>query len=313
MKLTELRYIIALARERHFGRAAEACFVSQPTLSVAIRKLEEELGVEIFERTPGEVMLTPAGEDIVKQAHKVLAEVEQIRGIARQGDDPLAVPLRVGAIYTVGPYLFPRLISKVHRMAPQMPLLIEENYTAVLSEHLRDGRLDVIIIALPFDEPNVVTLPLYDEPFMVAMPADHPWQKYKHIPDSALNEADVFLLGSGHCFRDQVLNAFPQLAQRINQGRMQRTLEGGSLETIRHMVASGAGVTILPCSAVQSSENNLVGYRPFKSLAPSRQVALAWRKSFTRPRAIEILRQAIQSCELPCIRPLKSSRSKASK
>jgi len=305
MTLTELRYIIAVAHLRHFGRAAEACYVSQPTLSVAIRKLEQKLGVSLFERSPGDVRLTPIGERIVEQAEKVLAEADKITAIAKEGEDPLSVNLRVGAIYTIGPYLFPSLINTIQQLTPQMPLMLEENYTAVLSERLKRGEVDAAIVALPFDEPNITTLPLYDEKFVVAMPVSHPWTTQDEVSGEELHHERVFLLGAGHCFREQVLEAFPQLAENINHP-MQQTLESSSLETIRQMVAGGAGVTILPCSAT-NRQHEAVCYRPLKSPAPRRRVAIAWRKSFSRPQAIECLQQAIQSCKIPCLEMLASA------
>ena len=166
MTLTELRYIVAVARERHFGRAAETCFVSQPTLSVAVKKLEDELGVTLFERGPGEVSVTPAGQKIVEQAQRVLEEASRIREIAAAGKDPLAGPVRLGAIYTIGPYLLPKLIPILRRSAPAMQLLIQENFTHVLGEELKNGQVDVILVALPFDEPGIATRAVYDEPFM---------------------------------------------------------------------------------------------------------------------------------------------------
>ena len=304
MTLTELRYIVSLARTRHFGRAAESCFVSQPTLSVAIRKLEEELGVALFERGTSEVAVTPIGERIVEQAQRVLEESAAIKSIAQQGRDQLLGPLRLGAIYTIAPYLLPSLIPGLHQLAPQMPLHLEENFTARLAERLKQGELDVIIIALPFAEPGVVTQALYDEPFMVAMPKTHPWCKKKLIPGAQLAEENLLLLGSGHCFRDQVLQACPALNRSsAAPGSMQRTFEGSSLETIRHMVASGAGITVLPCSAIGPSqhESKLLAFRPFAAPVPGRRVALAWRKSFPRPQALEAVRQAALAALLPCV------------
>ena len=307
MTLTELRYIVAVARERHFGRAAEACFVSQPTLSVAVKKLEDELGVALFERRANDVAVTSQGERIVEQAQRILEEVESLRQIAAAGRDPLAAPLRLGAIYTIGPYLLPFLIPALRKRAPKMPLQIEENFTAVLSERLRHGELDAIVISLPFEEPGILTLPLYDEPFVVALPADHPWTRKKSIKATDLPQDNLLLLGSGHCFRDQVLKVCPAL-NRSAAGSMQRTLEGSSLETIRHMVASGAGITVLPCSSVATAapERRLLTIRPFASPAPSRRVALAWRKSFPRPQAIETLRQALADSRLDCVEPVRS-------
>jgi len=304
MTLTELRYIVSLARTRHFGRAAEACFVSQPTLSVAIRKLEEELGVALFERGASEITVTPVGERVVEQAQRVLEETAAIKLIAQQGRDPLLGPLRLGAIYTIAPYLLPHLIPALHRLAPNMPLHLDENFTTRLTERLKQGELDAIIIALPFEEPGIVTQALYDEPFVVALPNSHPWCEKKTITSSELSQESLLLLGSGHCFRDQVLQVCPALNRSAAApGSIQRILEGSSLETIRHMVASGAGLTVLPCSAVGPAqhENRLLAFRPFAAPVPSRRVALAWRKSFPRPQALDAVRQAILAASLPCV------------
>ena len=304
MTLTELRYIVAVARERHFGRAAESCFVSQPTLSIAIRKLEEELGVTLFERGASEITITPIGGQIVEQASRVLEESALIKHIAQQGKDPLSGPLRLGAIFTIGPSLLPHLIPLLHKRAPNMPLLIQESFTTRLSEQLKQGEVDVIIISLPFEESGIVTQPLYDEPFQVVAPAKHAWEKRKTIPAHDLATETLLLLGSGHCFRDQVMKVCPALNRfSATPGSMQQTLEGSSLETIRHMVASGAGVTVLPCSAIGASkqENKLLVFRPFSKPIPTRRVALAWRKRFPRPEAVEVVRQAVLACDLPCV------------
>ena len=301
MTLTELRYIVAVARERHFGRAAQSCFVSQPTLSVAIKKLEDELGVTLFERGPGEVTVTPVGTRVVEQAQRVLEEASRIKEIAAAGRDPLAGPLRLGAIYTIGPYLLPKLIPVLRRKAPTMQLMIQENYTHRLAEMLKQGEVDAILVALPFAEPGVATRALYDEPFLVAVPQGHPLEKKKHISSDELAKESLLLLGSGHCFRDQVLDLCSS-TQRSNRGALARTLEGGSLETIRQMVASGVGVTVLPSTSVAPGEgasSDLIRVRPFTRPIPDRRVVLAWRKSFPRPEAIEVLRQAILECDLP--------------
>jgi LysR family hydrogen peroxide-inducible transcriptional activator len=310
MTLTELRYIVAVARERHFGRAAEACFVSQPTLSVAVKKLEEELGVAIFERGSGEVALTPTGERIVAQAQRVLEEAAAIKEIAKQGKDPLAGPLHIGVIFTIGPYLLPRLVPLLHKRAPQMPLSIEENYTAVLAEKLKRGDIDVAIVALPFEEQGVVTRPVYDEAFVVAVPRDHPWAARKSIRADDLAKESLLLLGTGHCFRDQVLNACPALNRSsATPGTIQKTVEGSSLETIRLMVASGLGLTVLPASAVpaKARAGDLLSYVPFTRPAPDRRVVLAWRKTFPRAQAVEALRQAILAADVPGIEPLAAT------
>lgn len=305
MTLTELRYIAALARERHFGRAAEACFVSQPTLSVAVKKFEEELGVALFERAKNEVTVTPVGERIAQQARRVLDEMEGVKRIAQQAQDTLAGHLRIGAIYTIGPYLFPCLVPILHDTAPRMPLVIEENYTARLRERLVQGELDAVLVCLPFEEPGVVTLPLYDEPFMVMVPAAHPWARGKTIATDDLSTQTVLLLGAGHCFRDQVVAACPScVGPPAAEGGLQKAVEGSSLETIRHMVASGMGITVLPCTAAAGPgqyASELTVIRPFATTPPQRRVALAWRVSFPRPQAIEVLRQAIRACALDCV------------
>ncbi|MBZ0106737.1 MAG: LysR family transcriptional regulator [Sulfuricella denitrificans] len=304
MTLTELRYIVSLASTRHFGRAAEACFVSQPTLSVAIRKLEDELGITLFERGTSEITITPIGEQVVEQAQRVLEEATAIKTIAQQGQDQLVGPLRLGAIYTIAPYLLPQLIPDLHQIAPQMPLHIEENFTARLSERLKQGDLDVIIIALPFDDPGFVTQALYDEAFQVALPSGHSWCLRKTISSTELEHESLLLLGQGHCFRDQILQACPALNRSsAAPGSIQKTLEGSSLETIRHMVASGAGITVLPCSAIgtATSENSLLAFRPFSDPVPSRRVALAWRKRYPRPEAIAAVYRAVMTSGLPCV------------
>lgn len=304
MTLTELRYIVAVADKRHFGHAAEACFVSQPTLSVAVKRLEEELGVTLFERSRGEITLTPTGERVVEQARHALAEAAAVKEIALASKDELAGPLRLGAIYTIGPYLLPQLIPLVTEQAPRMPLLVEENYTAVLSEKLKRGELDVIIIALPFDEPGIRTQPIYEEPFVVLLPSGHPLALQDAITIDELGEETVLLLGQGHCFREQVIEACPMCAPRPDEKAcLQKTLEGASLETIRMMVTSGVGVTVLPCSAAGADRysERLLTVRRFEGATPGRTVALAWRNTFPRPKAIEVLSRAVAATTLSCV------------
>ncbi len=304
MTLTELRYIIALRQTGHFGRAAEQCCVSQPTLSVAIKKLEEELGVALFERSRGRVRSTEIGEQIVAQAQTVLEQAGRIRELADQGRDPLGSPLALGAIHTVGPYLFPLCVPELRRQAPNMPLYIEENFTAVLREKLRSGALDVIIVALPFTEPDVVTQPLYEEPFVVLLPRDHPLAERETIGADELAAQSVLLLGEGHCFREQVLAACPGLGQSLARAdglQLQSVVEGSSLETLKHMVASQLGITILPLSAAQTApygEGALV-VRPFAEPAPTRTVALAWRASFPRHGAVDVVSQSVRAVAPP--------------
>lgn len=298
MTLTELRYIVALAQTQHFGQAAERCHISQPTLSVGVKKLEEDLGVLIFERSKSAVRVTPVGEAIVAQAQRVLEQAQTIRELAQAGKNQLTAPLRVGAIYTVGPYLFPQMIPLLHRSAPEMPLYIEENFTHILRDKLRNGELDVIIIALPYQDADVLTKIAYEEPFCVLLPAEHPWTQRDSIDSSMLNDKSLLLLGEGHCFRDQVLEACPT-TQTGNPENRYTTVEASSLETIRHMVASGLGVSVLPLSAVDNHcyAEGVIAVRPFTAPAPTRTVAIAWRATFPRPKAIDVLMDAIRQCD----------------
>jgi LysR family hydrogen peroxide-inducible transcriptional activator len=305
MTLTELRYIVTLAQEKHFGKAAERCFVSQPTLSVAIRKLEDELNIAIFERSRSEVRLTPIGEQVVRQAQRVLDEAAAIKSIASLGKDQLTQPLRIGAIFTVGPYLFPHLIRNIRPSAPNMPLVLEENYTSVLRQKLRNGELDVIIISPPFTEPDTEQLDLYDEPFNVLIPAHHPLATSDKITRKQLEREHVLLLGEGHCFRDQVLNACPGL-RRANLDDQSLLPEGTSLETLRHMVASGLGLTIVPASSSNRNiyDSDTLVERPFAGKVPFRRVAMVWRNRFTRPQAIGVLTRVLTVCDIPGATPL---------
>ena len=198
MTLTELRYIVAVAREKHFGRAAEACFVSQPTLSVSIKKLEEELDVRIFERGASEVSVTPLGDEIVRQAQSVIEQAAAIKEIAKRGKDPATGPLRLGVIYTIGPYLLPDLVKQAIDRVPQMPLILQENFTVKLLEMLRTGDLDCAIMAEPFPDTGLAVAALYDEPFMAAVPKTHALAKRKSISTEELKRETMLLLGTGH-------------------------------------------------------------------------------------------------------------------
>jgi len=299
MTLTELRYIVAVARERHFGRAAEACFVSQPTLSVAIKKLEDELEVKLFERGGNEVSITPLGEDIVRQAQAVIEQAAAIKEIAQRGKDPLAGPLRLGIIYTIGPYLLPELVRQIIERTPQMPLLLQENFTVKLLEMLRAGELDCAILAEPFPDTGLAVAPLYDEPFLAALPKNHPLASREAVSAEELKQQTMLLLGTGHCFRDHVLEVCPEFARLSSDAEgIRKTFEGSSLETIKHMVASGMGVTVVPRLSVDEKAQPHVRYVPFKPPVPSRRVVLAWRRSFTRYEAIAALRNAVYACTL---------------
>ncbi len=294
MTLNELRFIVAVAQERNFRRAAEKSFISQPALSLAIQKLEEELGVRIFERSRGEVAITASGSAIVEQAQRALEEVERIRQIAVQGRNQLESPLKIGIIYSVGPYLLPELIPALKEVAPEMPLEIEENITANLDVQLKNGRLDVIVIALPFGDAGILTHPLYDESFEVVVNSSHRWVKRRSIHPEELAEDKVLLLDSGHCFSNQVAEACPEMTRKGAEVQ-----QGTSLETIRNMVASGLGITVLPASAnSERYRSPLLKVIPFVKPAPSRRIALAWRKSYARAQAINALIRAVHEVKL---------------
>jgi LysR family hydrogen peroxide-inducible transcriptional activator len=301
MTLTELKYVVALAQERHFGRAAQKCFVTQPTLSLALAKLEEELGVRLFERNKNEVIVTPMGAGIVEQARRVLDEASKIPSLAKGSQDQLAGALRLGVIPTIGPYLLPEIVPTLRRNAPAMPLMIEENFTGNLVPMLRDGDIDVAIVALPFTVPGVLTRAIYEEPFSVVVPEGHAWAKKKRVRADELSGENLLVLNAGHCFREQVLEACPGQANTATpDGR-----SGSSLETIRNMVASGLGVSVLPAMALQPRYGNkLVKEIPFVEPVPSRKVAIAWRASFSRPKAIEALATAMREVKLDCLRRL---------
>lgn len=304
MTLTELRYLVALARERHFGRAAERCHVAQPTLSVGIRKLEQELGAELFERSPQELRITPLGERIVEQATRVLAEAARIRELAEAHQDPLVGPLRLGAIYTIGPWLLPPLVAELHQSAPRMPLLIEENFTHELIRKLKAGELDVGIMALPVEEPGLVAQAIYDERFKALVPAQHPWAERASVAAEELLSGPLLMLGPGNCFRNQVLDMC-HTADTL-RGSSPQVLEGSSLETIRLMVASGVGISVMPGTAVAGlpTSDPLLRAIPIASPEPTRRVALVWRSSYPRGAAIDTLRSAILRAELPDTQPV---------
>jgi LysR family hydrogen peroxide-inducible transcriptional activator len=306
MTLTEPRYIVAVARERHFGRAAEACFVSQPTLSVAIKKLEDELDVKLFERGANEVTVTPLGEEIVRQAQSVIEQAAAIKEIAKRGKDPLAGPLKLGIIYTIGPYLLPELVKHAIEMFPQMPLMLQENFTIKLLEMLRTGELDAAIMAEPFPDTGLAVAPLYDEPFIIAVPTQHPLARRQQISSEELKQETMLLLGTGHCFRDHVLEVCPEYARFASSEAegIRKSFEGSSLETIKYMVASGMGVTVVPQLSVPKDKQPHIVYIPFTRPVPTRRVVLAWRRTFTRYEAIAALRNAIYACPLPGVKRL---------
>ena len=290
MTLTELKFIVAVAQERNFRRAAEKCFVTQPALSLAIKKLEQELKVIIFERSRSDVSMTEIGEKIVEQAEKVLEETAHIRQLAELGKNQLKGTFKLGLIHSIGPYLLPEIIPILRKSAPEMPLEVEENLTANLEIQLKNGVIDAAIVTLPFNVAGLQFKALYDEEFDVVIPVTHRWAGRKHIRPAELLDEKVLLLNSGHCFSNQVVQACPELS------RKGEILQGNSLETIRNMVASNLGITVLPCSATADRYHNpLIKVIPFTAPAPTRRIAIAWRKSFLRLEAVEKIAESIKA------------------
>lgn len=298
MTLTELKYIIAASETLNFGRAAEKCFVSQPTLSIGIKKLEDQLGVQIFERQKSEVRLTPIGKTLVEQAKKIWQETRKFKELASEGQDPLSGMLALGAIYTVGPYLFPRIIPLLQESAPSMPLMLHEGFTRDLRRQLVTGELDMIIVAAPFTEPGVICESLYKEELKVILPANHHWATHKTINPAQLNEENLLLLGDAHCFRDDVLRACPPctISAHANTDEEKMT-EGSSLETIRHMVASGMGISILPESAINAAlyAPNYFLVKSFSGIAPTREILIAYRENYPRHAVIDLLHKLLDT------------------
>ncbi len=295
MKLSALRYLVAFADEGSFSRAAERCQVSQPTLSVALQNLETELGVTLIERAKGHVALTALGHQVTAQARRALDEARRVELVAQLGKDPLHGEFRLGVIHTIGPYLLPELISAMRRTAPHMTLYIEESMTALLADYLKYGTVDAVVVALPFDVPGIETRALYDEPFRVVVPRGHPWAKRKSIAAEEVRGDDVLVLKAGNCFREQVLDACPDISHA--EGSLH---QGHSIETIRCMVASGYGISVLPAGAmIGPYRTDMVHSIPFAGPEPARRVALAWRRGFTRLEAIEALVAAVHDIDSP--------------
>lgn len=295
MTLTELKYLVAVAEERNFRRAAERCFVSQPSLSASVKKLEDELGVQVFERGPGEVLLTEAGGPIVDQARRVLEEAARVKTVAKERRDPLDGPLRLGVIHTVAPYLLPDLVQALRAAAPAMPLDLEENQTANLDQMLRGGLVDVALLALPYEAPGIEVLPLYDEEFRVIVPAKHAWARRKSVAAGELMGENLLLLSLGHCFRDQVLDACHEFSRPAAPGK-----QGNSLETLRSMVASGMGISVLPATALtERHASPLIRVVEFVPPRPVRRIVAAYRTGFPRMAAVQVIAQCVARLDLP--------------
>jgi len=282
MTLRDLEYLVALAETRHFGRAAERCHVSQPTLSAQLRKLEDSLGIALVERRPRRVALTAAGDTVVQHARRMLRDADDIRALAHASQDPLAGPLKIGLIPTLGPYLLPRAAPRVAKALPKLQLMLHEYQTAPLIERTLAGELDLAILALPADTRGLVTRSLFREAFLVAMPASHPLAGKKRVKATDLEDEKLLLLEEGHCLRDQALEVCAHV------GTDEQDFRATSLETLRQMVAAGLGLTLLPSLAAVGPFASARGLavRPFAPPAPSRMVGAAWRRSSSRGEAI---------------------------
>jgi len=292
MNLRDLRYLIAVAEHRHFGRAAAASFVSQPTLSTQLRKLEDELGVSLIERAPRKVMLTPIGAEIVERARRVVAEVEQMKEAARRSQRPEAGTVRLGIFPTLGPYLLPHVVPGIRARFPDLQLLLVEEKSDELLARLRDGRLDAAILALPVHDEQLEHAFLFEEPFVLAVPEHHPLAARPALAVDDLANEDLLLLEDGHCLRQQTLDVC-QLAGAHERGEFRAT----SLETLRQMVAANVGITLLPALAVQPPVAHPPGIRllPFDQSRPSRRIALFWRRSSAMSDFLVQLTEAFRS------------------
>ncbi|MEE4173218.1 MAG: LysR substrate-binding domain-containing protein [Xanthomonadales bacterium] len=276
MNLRALKYFVTLAEIKHFSRAAEACFVSQPTLSTQIRKLEEELGVQLVERAPRKVQLTPVGEEIAARARHVLRDVAQIEAAARRSRDPETGTLRLGLFPTLAPYLLPHVVPRIRSRFPELRLELAEEKTADILSLLDNGDLDAALLALPVEDDRLDRIELFDEPFVLAMPRGHPLASRERIATKDLEGAELLLLEDGHCLRDHALEVCS-----LSGARERVDFHATSMETLRQMVAADVGVTLMPALSVAppiAETQNLV-LRPFEEPAPHRVIALVWRKS----------------------------------
>ncbi|MFM8517672.1 MAG: LysR substrate-binding domain-containing protein [Nevskiaceae bacterium] len=295
IKLKDLRYLVAVADTGHFGKAAARCVVSQPTLSAQLKKLEDYLGVPLIERQPRHALLTPAGEEIVRRARLIVEATDEVVDIARTHRDPLAGRLRVAFLPTIGPYLLPSIAPALRKALPRLDLLLYEHQTEPMLQRLRAGDIDMGILALPVEMEGLASVPLYDEPFVVAAPARHPLAAKKQLRIEDLRGATLLLLEDGHCLRDQALD----VCNRIDVEEKQ-DFRATSIETLRQMVASGAGVTLLPELATRGihAHTRGVAVRPFAKPAPTRTIGAIWRKSSPRHIAIEQVAQIIREHSL---------------
>ncbi|MBA2237560.1 MAG: LysR family transcriptional regulator [Lysobacter sp.] len=304
MNLRDLRYLVALAEHRHFGRAAAASFVSQPTLSTQIRKLEEELGVSLVERAPRRVMLTPVGRDIAERARKVIAEVEQMSEIARRSQDPEAGTVRLGLFPTVAPYLLPHVLPGLREHFPRLELLLVEEKTDQILARLRDGRLDAGVLALPVHDDQLHVEPLFDEPFVLAVPRRHAMARKASLQMRELDGQHLLLLEEGHCLRDQALDVCRMAGADERHG-----FRATSLETLRQMVASGVGITLLPMLSVQPPVpvSDDIALLPFRGKPPFRRIAMVWRRSSAMGGFLQSLAAELRTLPPSLLKPPRSA------
>lgn len=282
MNLRDLQYLVAVVEHRHFGKAAEQCHTSQPTLSMQLKKLEGTLGVQLFERSSKKVMVTPIGEAIAAKARHILQDSRDIRDMAKAAQDPFAGEFRLGAFPTLAPYFLPRAVPAIHKKLPKLKLLLVEEKTLLLLERLKAGTLDAALLALPIEEAGLETTPLFDDPFLLAVAPSHPLAKRKHIHQRDLKGEQLLLLEDGHCLRSQAL----EVCSLIGSSEQQE-FRATSLETLRQMVASGVGITLMPQLAIGKDKS--VCYIPFAGLAPSRSIGLVWRKHAARVQCIHAI------------------------
>ena len=304
MNLRDLKYILAVADTRHFGRAAERCFVSQPTLSGQIKKLEDELGVIIFERTNRSVEVTPIGQAILAHARLLLEQADAITQVATAHRDPLAGPLRIGAIPTLSPYLMPLILIPLKRRYPQLRLVLSEEITESLMRRLHQHELDAVLIATPVEDPELETLPLFDEPFWLAHPREHTLNTKDEIRAEDLEQIDLLLLAEGHCLTHQVMEVC-HLTERSQQGEM-ADLRAASLETLLQLVGAGFGCTLVPALAVRGGWMTDTGIIARRLDLPDayRRISLAYRRSFPRRAALEAFAGVISEHLPNTVRPL---------
>lgn len=298
MTLTDLKYLIAVSQKKHFGKAAQKCFVSQPTLSISIKKLEDELNVKIFDRSSNEFIITPVGMKIIEQAKKIIEEADKIKTIACEKQDELDGRFNLGLIYTIAPYILPKMIRNLIKLAPNMPLVLEENYTTNLLEMLKDGEIDAMIAADPIDETGINIIPIYEEPFFVIVPKGHRFEQFDQISTKQVASENILLLTEGNCLRDNILDSCKEVAAQQHIQGLANSLQGNTITTVRYMVASGLAISILPSSTIYEHDHTMFSIIPFEPPVPKRKVVLCYRKNFFRMKALDAILESIRKSNI---------------